>query len=420
MSLFCKKSQPVQPVAPFEMVDCIDLLHEEYEPLQWVIPEYLPEGLTLLFSRPKVGKSMLSLALSLRMARRVSGGMDGEVLYLSLDDTNKRRLQSRVRSLLQGEEIERQRLYFATKAETLDAGLIEQFEQWMKDHQKTRLIVLDVYARVKPRKQNDDVYKSDYDALCKLQEFAIQYHLAILLVHHTRKQRDTEDWLDNVNGSTGLTAAVDTIWMVERQPGTNRLRLRIKSREELLTPGELIVNLTLDDLDAPWKLRQRAGEDGDDELPEEPSDSEQRILDVLQHSDTGVAPKYLAELAQMNHATVRKALRRMMQKKLVMQTAYGNYKVATNFATLARVANEYDPSRQATPEEWQEWQSGTHENFATLANEASIQAASQRVATNLRKSDAPCHSCGGSLERLQLGQWVCWACHPNPFAKEAG
>ena len=145
---------------PVHTYDLDENLHEEFEPLQWIIPDYLPEGLTLLFARPKVGKSMLALALSLRMARRTSGGVDGEVLYLSLDDTSMRRLQSRARSLLQGEEIERNRVFVATQAETLDSGFIEQLLYWMVERPRTKLIVIDVYARIKPKKQDKIAKKS--------------------------------------------------------------------------------------------------------------------------------------------------------------------------------------------------------------------------------------------------------------------
>jgi len=323
-------------VVPLDVFDFNDLLREEFEPLQWIIPEYLPEGLTLLFARPKVGKSMLALALSLRMARRVSGGVDGTVLYLTLDDTNKRRLQSRTRSLLQGEEIEGSRVWGATQAQTLDSNLVGQLEDWMKEHPLTRLMVIDVYARIKPKKVNDDVYKSDYDALCKLQEFAVRYHLAIILVHHTRKQADTGDWIDNINGSTGLAGAVDTIWMLERAARSNNLVLRVKGRDIM---NELAIGLTLDELDAPWKLEEEGLEVIDVSV------SEQKILDAFWAENYRITelqgkkdcnsvilviltPKKIAELTQLKYTTVLGTLRRMLQKNLVTQTTYGSYRIA--------------------------------------------------------------------------------------------
>jgi RecA-family ATPase len=48
------------------------LLARQLPPIQWAIPEILPEGLTLLAGKPKLGKSWLALAMALAVA---SGGV---------------------------------------------------------------------------------------------------------------------------------------------------------------------------------------------------------------------------------------------------------------------------------------------------------------------------------------------------------
>ena len=78
-----------------------ELLSWELPPTRWAIPEILPEGLTLLAGKPKLGKSWLALSAALSIA---SGGVAlgtqpvirGDVLYLALED-NARRLQARTR-----------------------------------------------------------------------------------------------------------------------------------------------------------------------------------------------------------------------------------------------------------------------------------------------------------------------------------
>src|SRR5437764_492629 len=73
-------------------------------PVRWAVPEILPEGLTLLAGKPKLGKSWLALSLALSIA---AGGValgkqplpQGDVLYLALEE-NARRLQARARQLL--------------------------------------------------------------------------------------------------------------------------------------------------------------------------------------------------------------------------------------------------------------------------------------------------------------------------------
>ena len=81
--------------APFTLQE---LLARELPPVRWAIPDILPEGLTLLAGKPKLGKSWFALSVALAIA---AGGFalgkqpvtQGEVLYLALED-NERRVRS--------------------------------------------------------------------------------------------------------------------------------------------------------------------------------------------------------------------------------------------------------------------------------------------------------------------------------------
>lgn len=360
-------------VPPLKTLSINELLSKSFEPLRWIIPEILPEGLTLLFSRPKIGKSMMALALSLRIARRTSGGVEGDTLYLSLDDTSERRLQSRVRSLLQGAEVSNH-VWFATESRSLDTGLIGQLTGWMYSHPKTCLIVIDVFGTVKPKRQSDDVFKNDYDALFALRKFATEHHIAILLVHHTRKVVDSEDWINNINGSTGLSAACDTIWMLKRQRGYQKIELLITGRD---TIGDPILELDLDDLDAPWKLQ---GVDAEDE--QDTSTSEEKVLFALQNASEALTPKQIAEITQLKSEHVRKIARRMLAKALIYQTTYGLY----------------HKSDRVT-------KNNSNGNFVTLANEDASEATSERVTKS--DNNANCHSNDSFVTLvLPIKEWV--------------
>ena len=305
----------IEPLVP---VDVVDILQATYEPLEWIIPDYLPEGLTLLFAKPKVGKSMLSIALSLRTAKRVNGGMSGTTLYMSLDDGNMRRYQSRVRSLLQGEEVDRGRFYVVTSSQGLDSGLLKQLEMWISYYTDTVLIVVDVFAAIKSKKKDNDVFGSDYRAMKPLQEFAVKHHLAIILVHHTRKQKDNGgDWADNINGSTGLSAAVDTLWTLDREQFSNELLLKAKGRDV----PEIAVTIDLEDIDHEWVV----SEEEESESKEEVLTTTQKILAVIGEVD--MTPKQISEISGCGTPTVRKVITRMLQKNLVEQTTYGKYRI---------------------------------------------------------------------------------------------
>ena len=76
----------------------------EFPPLTYLLPGLIPEGLCLLVSRPKLGKSwlVLDIATATAAGRLVLGDLkpaSGEVLYLALED-GPRRLQRRMSRLL--------------------------------------------------------------------------------------------------------------------------------------------------------------------------------------------------------------------------------------------------------------------------------------------------------------------------------
>src|SRR5215203_2724372 len=78
-----------------------ELLAMELPPIRWAIPDILPEGVTILAGRAKIGKSFLAYGWCIAIATgsyalgRVPVGR-GDVLYLALED-NKRRLQKRLK-----------------------------------------------------------------------------------------------------------------------------------------------------------------------------------------------------------------------------------------------------------------------------------------------------------------------------------
>lgn len=81
-----------------------ELMAEELPEARWIVPDVLPEGVTFLAGKPKLGKSWMVLGIGLAVA---TGGVAlgakpvrrGEILCLALEDT-RRRLQKRLGLLL--------------------------------------------------------------------------------------------------------------------------------------------------------------------------------------------------------------------------------------------------------------------------------------------------------------------------------
>jgi AAA domain len=206
--------------------DCITadrLQHDRYEPMQFIVPDLFPaEGLTLLCSKPKLGKSglVLDLCIGCTSDRFILGEMkpaQGAVLYLALEDS-RRRLQRRLTKLLPTQNGQWPKgLTLATKWRRVNEGGLDDIRQWHKSVSKPILVVVDVLMKVRPPgKLGRSAYELDYEALAGLHKLATELGIAVIVVHHTRKM-GADDRMDTVSGSFGLVGAADTIVVIERR-----------------------------------------------------------------------------------------------------------------------------------------------------------------------------------------------------------
>lgn len=226
---------PEKPRA-FGTQSAADLLDEVLPEINWIVPGMLPEGLTILSGKAKLGKSwlLLSTGIAVAMGGFVLGSIRveaGDVLYLALED-NKRRLQKRLNKLLPtGARPER--LNYETTCKGLEAGLVEDLRDWIESRKAPRLIIVDVLNRVRPaQRPGEMIYDYDVRCLVGLQGLAAEYGLAIVVVHHNRKA-ESEDPFDGLSGSTGLTGTADTTLILSRDGHGTTLYGRGRDLEEL-------------------------------------------------------------------------------------------------------------------------------------------------------------------------------------------
>lgn len=202
-----------------EMFSARDLQTMEFPPVSWVVRDLLPEGLTILAGKPKIGKSWLALDIACRVA---TGGEllgrpaeAGGVLYAALED-NKRRLKSRLQKSTPSQKEWPDMLHMATEWPRLDQGGLDALDTCLGRARDTRLVIIDTLATVKPvSRARDQQYQSDYDALRGLHGLANDFGIAIVVIHHLRKA-ESDDPFDAVSGSTGLTGAADATLVLQR------------------------------------------------------------------------------------------------------------------------------------------------------------------------------------------------------------
>jgi hypothetical protein len=217
---------------PLKTIDAETLLATPLQPVHFLVDRLLPPGLHLLAGAPKIGKSWLMMQLCLKVATGIPlfefQTLQSDVLYLCLEDT-LHRIQSR---LFRVTDTAPENLHFAIMADSLDNGLKEEIGGFLARHPQTRLIIIDTLQRVRGIHADGNAYANDYKDISLLKELADQNSIAIILVHHLRKMGDSDPF-QRVSGTTGLTGAVDTMFVLEKAPDGARLHVRGRDVEHM-------------------------------------------------------------------------------------------------------------------------------------------------------------------------------------------
>jgi hypothetical protein len=229
------------PSRPRTVWTAAELLAADFPEPRWAVPKLIPEGVTLLAGAPKIGKSWLGLGAALAVA---TGGVAlgrvtverGPALYLALEDP-PRRLKDRLGRMLRhggGDPAPGSApdtLTLVTACPSLPNGGAERVGGWLEHAPDTRLVVVDVLARMRgPTPPGVSPYEADYSAVAQFKALADTHRVAIVLVHHVRKA-DAADFLDTVSGTNGLAGAADTVLVLKRSRGQADAVLHLTGRD---------------------------------------------------------------------------------------------------------------------------------------------------------------------------------------------
>jgi RecA-family ATPase len=193
----------------------------------------------VLAGKPKQGKSFLSMEWALDVVNGTSvfgcyPVEQGEVVYFNLDDPSEGRLQARQRELLQG-RTRRGLMWVVAGAEhpvpTLAEGLLDSLALTMEDYPNLRLVIIDTWGRVsKSKGRGEDWYSQDVHEISRVQRWAHQNHVAVLAIHHLRKNASDEE-LDSLLGSIGVSGTFDNILVLKRPEKSKNATLYGRGRD---------------------------------------------------------------------------------------------------------------------------------------------------------------------------------------------
>ena len=157
------------------------------------------------------------------------------------------------------------------------------------------------------------MYEADYGALASLQTLAGRYNVAIIVIHHVRKM-GSPDPLELISGTTGLTGAADSVWVLKRERGQREATLFVTGRdvaeqEIALRWGSTLFTLTI------------LGDAAQHHLSRE----RQEILTVMREAGQRLAPKEVAGALNKPYGTVKKLMWTMKNAGLLEVDEKGRY-----------------------------------------------------------------------------------------------
>jgi hypothetical protein len=295
-----------------------EILKTEYPPVKWIIPNMMPEGLTLLSGAPKIGKSWFALSLCVAVATGSSilsqKTEPRSVLYLCLEDS-ERRIQDRLKQL-EAEGLDVSKLYVHTVCPRLNEGGIELLAEAV-DQYGLSLIIIDTLQHVKPMaRSGKDTYASDYDGLKPIQKLAQDKRTGIVLIHHTRKQ-ESSDPFDKASGTQALMGCADTSWVMVRGRGEADGKLHITGRDV----DEQELALKFNPESCQWTLLGHAQEIAS-------SKEEQEVMELLEESGP-MSAKGVAHALGIPESTARQRLSRMCRAGKISNPSRGHYDTVT-------------------------------------------------------------------------------------------
>ncbi len=285
-----------------------ELTRLEFTPVTWGVFELVPQGVTLMASKPKIGKSWLALQMCYakaagaplwdgRKAEKVGGS-----LYLALED-NMRRLKNRSersfpQHLREGEWKAKclGNLHFATEWPRMGSGGLRQLDEWLRQHPDCDLVVIDTLARFRPATSGHKAYEDDYRVGEALKRVSDKHAVAILVIHHTRKM-EADDPFDTISGTQGLTGSVDASMVLTRLRGRTDAGLFVTGRD---IETEIEIALEFDKVECRWLSTGISVQEAKLDT------SRQEILDAVRQADKALTIKGIR--AQLIENGITKAL----------------------------------------------------------------------------------------------------------------
>jgi len=332
-----KPLKPAKIKSLIELIDAKQIQDMEIPGINWIIRDLLAEGLAILAGRPKIGKSWMALDIAIAVARGFNtiGYFETSksgVLYIPYED-NFRRLQSRMKMILTGSAFEEapSNLYYPKdnfSFPKLNENGIEEIEKLLDANPDIKLVVIDTLGRGIADKGRKDrsIFNADYDLSSKLQKLAISRSICILLLHHTRKEK-TENVFDQIAGSTGLTAGVDTMLVLREK--NNQHILHVTGRDVM----ESEYAVEFDETGCVWRV---AGKLSEVKMTAE----REEIYELIKSYGRPMRTGEISDALGKTKSNISKMLGKMVKDDVLVSISYGVYDLTEEEKSKIRLSEQ--------------------------------------------------------------------------------
>jgi len=191
-----------EDISDLQYISAKELQTKDLPPTIYYVDKILPQGLNLICSVPKMGKSWLALDLCLSICNGTSflgfNTRQAGCLYLALEDSYNR-LKERTNKLLGSTQAPNNFIY-SINCEDLQHGFVKQIEKFLKVNKDIKVIIIDTLQKIRSESKNSNAYGHDYKELSMIKQLADEKGLCIILIHHLKKGVTTDPF-EKVSGT---------------------------------------------------------------------------------------------------------------------------------------------------------------------------------------------------------------------------
>jgi len=321
---YCRQKQGVVDMAANwkeHLTTAAKLKETEFPEIRWAVDGIIPEGLCVLAGEPKIGKSLIAVNICSAIASGVEAFgqrkcVVGTCCYISLED-KERRVKARIKQQC---DLWPDRFKLLTNGvPVIGPDFYRLLDEMVMMWPDLRAIVIDVLQKVIPQKNNNVAdYDHYYKVLDPLHDWAMQNHVAVILITHKNKSKDDDasNPFSGIIGSVAIQGTADALVLLTKNhakakdPGNHDLAdgfLTITGRE--VTTEKISLEFNSEALT--WVIRGEF-------KPVDATGNVNWMLIASVLSKSPLSPAGVRDMTGLNNSTVKSCLNRMCKAGILL------------------------------------------------------------------------------------------------------